>query len=191
MSIITNGFLLHYGGPVGVAAYSIVMYIDALMSPVLFGMIDSILPVISYNYGAKNYKRISEFFKIICSVAFIISIITVIIILAFPNFLVGLFSSASDVDIIDMGKIALLLSAPSYLFDWFIMTVGCFLTGLEKATESIVVMLAESVVLPLILIVVLTKVMGVYGIFMVPSISGLIAAVISFILWRKCVLKLK
>ena len=191
MSIITNGFLLHYGGPVGVAAYSIVMYIDALMSPVLFGMIDSILPVISYNYGAKNYKRISEFFKIICSVAFIISIITVIIILAFPNFLVGLFSSASDVDIIDMGKIALLLSAPSYLFNWFIMTVGCFLTGLEKATESIVVMLAESAVLPLILIVVLTKVMGVYGIFMVPSISGLIAAVISFILWRKCVLKLK
>ena len=191
MSIITNGFLLHYGGPVGVAAYSIVMYIDALMSPVLFGMIDSILPVISYNYGAKNYKRISEFFKIICSVAFIISIITVIIILAFPNFLVGLFSSASDVDIIDMGKIALLLSAPSYLFNWFIMTVGCFLTGLEKATESIVVMLAESAVLPLILIVVLTKVMGVYGIFMVPSISGLIAAVISFILWKKCVLKLK
>ena len=111
--------------------------------------------------------------------------------MAFPNFLVGLFSSASDVDIIDMGKIALLLSAPSYLFNWFIMTVGCFLTGLEKATESIVVMLAESAVLPLILIVVLTKVMGVYGIFMVPSISGLIAAVISFILWRKCVLKLK
>ena len=30
----------------------------------------------------------------------------------FPDFLVGLFSSKLDVDIVHMGKIALLLSAP-------------------------------------------------------------------------------
>lgn len=187
MSIITNGFLLYYGGPVGVAAYSIVMYIDALISPVLFGMIGSIQPVISYNYGAKDYKRITEFFKITCIVGFIISIVTMIIIFIFPDFLVGLFSSKSDVDIIQMGKIALLLSAPSYLFNWFTMTVGSFLTGLEKATESIVVMLLESVIVPLILIVALTKTIGVYGIFLVPSIGGFISISIAFILWRRCV----
>ena len=187
MSIITNGFLLYYGGPVGVAAYSIVMYIDALISPVLFGMIGSIQPVISYNYGAKDYKRITEFFKITCIVGFIISIVTMIIIFIFPDFLVGLFSSKSDVDIIQMGKIALLLSAPSYLFNWFTMTVGSFLTGLEKATESIVVMLLESVIVPLILIVALTKTIGVYGIFLVPSIGGFISIAIAFILWRRCV----
>lgn len=187
MSIITNGFLLYYGGSVGVAAYSIVMYIDALISPVLFGMIGSIQPVISYNYGAKDYKRITEFFKITCIVGFIISIVTMIIIFIFPDFLVGLFSSKSDVDIIQMGKIALLLSAPSYLFNWFTMTVGSFLTGLEKATESIVVMLLESVIVPLILIVALTKTIGVYGIFLVPSIGGFISIAIAFILWRRCV----
>ena len=187
MAIITNGFLLYYGGPVGVAAYSIVMYIDALISPLLFGMISSIQPVISYNYGAKKYKRINEFFKITCIVGFSISIITMLVIFMFPNLLVGLFSSKSDVDIIHMGKIALLLSAPSYLFTWFTMTVGSFLTGLEKATESIVIMLVESVILPLILIIVLTKMIGVLGIFMGPSIGGFIAVAIAFILWRKCV----
>ena len=187
MAIITNGFLLYYGGPVGVAAYSIVMYIDALISPLLFGMISSIQPVISYNYGAKKYKRVTQFFKITCIVGFTISIVTMIIIFVFPDFLVGLFSSKSDVDIIHMGKIALLLSAPSYLFTWFTMTVGSFLTGLEKATESIVIMLVESVILPLILIIVLTKMIGVLGIFMGPSIGGFIAVAIAFILWRKCV----
>ena len=110
-----------------------------------------------------------------------------IIIFALPDLLVGLFSSKLDVDIMNMGKIALLLSAPAYLFNWFTMTVGSFLTGLEKATESIVVMLVESVILPLILIVVLTKITGVYGIFIVPSISGIISVAIAFILWRKCV----
>jgi Na+-driven multidrug efflux pump len=67
------------------------------------------------------------------------------------------------------------------------MTVGSFLTGLEKATESIVIMLVESVILPLILIIVLTKMIGVLGIFMGPSIGGFIAVAIAFILWRKCV----
>ena len=180
MSIITNGFLLHYGGSVGIAAFSIVMYIDSLISPLLFAMIDSIIPVISYNYGAKNYKRINTFFKMTCVVGFSISIATIIIIL-----LISLFSSKSDFAIINMSKIALFLSAPSYLFTWFIMTIGSFLTGLEKSTESIILMLVESVILPLILIVILTKIFGVYGIFITPSISGLISVVIAFILWKK------
>ncbi len=187
MSIITNGFLLYYGGPVGVTAYSIVMYIDSLISPALFGMIGSIQPVISYNYGAKDYKRITKFFKITCIVGFTISILTMIIMFIFPDFLVGLFSSKSDVDIIHMCKIALILSAPSYLFNWFTMAVGSFLTGLEKANESMLIMLVESVILPLILTVVLAKFIGVYGIFLVPTISGFITIVIAFILWRKYV----
>ena len=187
ISIITNAVLLHYGGPVAVAAYSIIMYIDSLLSPLLFGIIGSIEPVISYNYGAKNYERITEFFKITCVVSLAISAITTIIMFVFPDFLVGLFSSKSDIEIIQMSKIALLLSAPSYLFSWFSMTVGCFLTGFEKATESMIIMLAESVVLPLVLIVILTKLMGVYGIFLIPTIGGIVSTIIGLVLWKKCV----
>ena len=187
ISIITNAVLLHYGGPVAVAAYSIIMYIDSLLSPLLFGMVGSIEPVISYNYGAKNYERITEFFKITCVVSLAISAVTTIIMFVFPDFLVGLFSSKSDIEIIQMSKIALLLSAPSYLFIWFSMTVGCFLTGFEKATESMIIMLAESVVLPLVLIVILTKLMGVYGIFLIPTIGGIVSTIIGLVLWKKCI----
>ena len=187
MSIIMNSFLLHYGGAVGVAAYSIVMYIESLIVPMLFGMIDAVQPVFSYNYGAKNNKRIMTFFKITCTVAFSISILTMIIIFVFPDFLVRMFSSESDIAVIDMAKKALLLYAPSYLFTWFIMTVSGVLTGLEKATESIVLMSAESIILPLFSTLVLTQLIGVYGIFITPTISGAVSIVVSIILWRKCI----
>lgn len=189
MAIITNGFLLYYGGPVAVAAFSVVTYIDALMLPILSGMVDSILPVISYSYGAKDYRRITQFFHLTCRVGFVLSIVTLLIMVMFPDFLVGLFSSTSEGDLIQMGKIALLLSAPSYLVNWYSLTVGSFLTGIEKATASIVVMLVESVLLPLFLMVVLTKFMGVYGLFLVPSVGGLGAAVIAWMTWRRCVKK--
>lgn len=187
MSIIMNSFLLHYGGAVGVAAYSIVMYIESLIVPMLFGMIDAVQPVFSYNYGAKNNKRIMTFFKITCTVALSISIVTMIIIFVFPDFLVRMFSSESDIAVIDMAKKALLLYAPSYLFTWFIMTVSGVLTGLEKATESIVLMSAESIILPLFSTLVLTQLIGVYGIFITPTISGAVSIVVSIILWRKCI----
>lgn len=67
-----------------------------------------------------------------------------IIIFVFLDFLVRMFSSESDIDVINMTKKALLLYAPSYLFTWFIMTVSGFLTGLEKVTSSIMIMLVES-----------------------------------------------
>ena len=187
MAIIMNSFLLYYGGAVGVAAYSIVMYIESLIVPMLFGMIDAVQPVFSYNYGAKNNKRIMTFFKITCIVALSISIVTMIIIFEFPDFLVRLFSSESDIAVIDMAKKALLLYAPSYLFTWFIMTVSGVLTGLEKATESIVLMSAESIILPLFSTLVLTQLIGVYGIFITPTISGAVSIVVSIILWRKCI----
>ena len=187
MAIIMNSFLLHYGGAVGVAAYSIVMYIESLIVPMLFGMIDAVQPVFSYNYGAKNNKRIMTFFKITCTVALYISIVTMIIIFVFPDFLVRMFSSESDIAVIDMAKKALLLYAPSYLFTWFIMTVSGVLTGLEKATESIVLMSAESIILPLFSTLVLTQLIGVYGIFITPTISGAVSIVVSLILWRKCI----
>ena len=187
MAIIMNSFLLYYGGAVGVAAYSIVMYIESLIVPMLFGMIDAVQPVFSYNYGAKNNKRIMTFFKITCTVALSISIVTMIIIFVFPDFLVRMFSSESDIAVIDMAKKALLLYAPSYLFTWFIMTVSGVLTGLEKATESIVLMSAESIILPLLSTLVLTQLIGVYGIFITPTISGAVSIVVSIILWRKCI----
>ena len=104
---------------------------------------------------------------------------------AFPDFLVGLFSSESEIDTINMAKEALILYAPSYLFTWFIITVSGFLTGLEKATASIVLMSAETTVLPLLIPLVSTQFIGVYGIFITPTISAAITVIIAFILWRK------
>lgn len=185
MSIVINGFLLYLGGAVGVAAYSIITYIECLVTPLIFAIIDCVQPVISYNYGAKNKKRIFTFFKITCTTAFIISIITLAIILLFPDFLVGLFAAQSDLAVIKMAKSALLLYAPSYLFTWFTMAMSGFLTALEKATFSIVLMLVDSVILPLLLIIVLTPFMNVYGIFIIPTLTSVISALIAFLILKK------
>ena len=189
LSVLTNGLLLYYGGATAVAAFSIVMYVDALISPILLSLIGAIQPVISYTYGSKNNRRLLELFKMTCRVGFTISVGAMLIMMVFPDFLVGLFSSKSDVGLTGLGKVALLLGLPSYLFSWFSLTVESFFTGLEKATESMIVLVVESVILPVLLMVALTKVMGVYGIFLVPTVSGCISFVLALGLWRQFVNK--
>ena len=50
-----------------------------------------------------------------------------------------------------------------------------------------IIMLAESVVIPLVLIFVLTKLMRIYGIFLIPTIGGIVSTIIGLVLWKKCV----
>ena len=50
-----------------------------------------------------------------------------------------------------------------------------------------VLMSAESIILPLFSTLVLTQLIGVYGIFITPTISGAVSIVVAIILWRKCI----
>ena len=44
--------LLSVGGATAVAAMSVVMYVESLVASMLFGMVDSVQPAISYCNGA-------------------------------------------------------------------------------------------------------------------------------------------
>lgn len=184
IAVIVNGLLLHLGGSDGVAAYSIVMYIESAVVPLLFALTDSISPVISYNYGAKNIKRVMKFFRLTCVSGAAISAVTLIVIYAFPDFMVNMFAK-EDSTVAELARTALLLNSAAYIFTWFNMTVGAFLTGFEKATASIIISMLSSVVLPLILLFTLSNTIGINGIFVTPAISSLITAVVAFIIWKR------
>lgn len=191
MAIVINSFLLRLGGALAVAAYSIVMYIDAVLMMGLYGMLDSIQPAVSYNIGANNTKKVMELFKISCVVACITSIICMIGTLLFPEFLASLFVKSSDTNIIELTKTALYLFAPAYLFLWFNMVSSSFLTSFDKPKESLIIMVFRAVVFPLIAIFVMTNFIGIKGVFITPTIAGGFTMIISIFIWKKTIKKMK
>ncbi len=184
LAILINGLLLNLGGVTAVASYAIILYIDNLLLSILYGMQDSIQPAISYNLGAKKIGRILKLFKFNCIVAFIISIISMVMIYLFPEFLISIFTEDANSQIVETAKMALLLYAPSYLFTWFNMVASAFLTGFDRPKESLTIMLLKAVVFPIISLFVMTNIMGANGVYITPTISGALAFIVALVIWK-------
>ncbi len=184
MAIVTNAFLLHLGGAVAVAALAIVVYIEAMLMPVLMGVVNSVQPAVSYNYGAKKNRRVILIYKLVSLVSFLIVIVAVFVMFLIPEQLVSLFAKENDAEIQQLAKVAILIYAPQYLFVWFSIVSSSFLTALEKPAQSMIIMMLDSVVFPLILMVILSMVMGVKGIFLAQTIGAFLTSIVAFILWR-------
>ena len=57
-AFILNIVLLSIGGATAVAAMSVVMYVESLVAALIYGMVDSMQPAISYCKGAGLKKRV-------------------------------------------------------------------------------------------------------------------------------------
>lgn len=191
MAIATNAILLSLGGADSVASYSIVIYINGLIMPMLYGIIDSVQPAVSYNLGAKKIDRTLSLFKLSCFAGATMSAIFLIVTFIFPDFLISLFSNKADVAIIKMAKTALLLYSISHLFTWFNMICSSFLTSFNRPRESIIIMFLRAVIFPLISLIALAPFIGVNGVYVTPAVSGALTVVVVIFIWNKTIKQIK
>ena len=191
IATIINGVLLYLGGAIAVASYGIVMYIDTLLVSILYGVTDSVQPAVSYNLGAGEIKRTFSFFKISCIFTAVISMICMVGIIMFPDKLAAAFSKDGNMQVVKMTVIALFLFTPSYLFTWFNMVTSAFLTAMDKPKESMIIMLFRTVLLPLVCLLILTSMMGVYGVFCTITFSSLLTCILACFIWKRTTCKLK
>ena len=185
MAIVVNALLLHFGGFVAVSAYAVVQYIDGTLIALLYGMQDSVQPAVSYNLGLGKPQRILQLFHLCTITGIALSATALVLMFAFPDFLISIFSQKTDVAVIEMARTALFYYAPSHIFTWFIMLTSSFLTSFDKPAESVRIMLARSLVFPLLSLVVMTPLFGIIGVFVTPTISGSFTFVVAYVLWRK------
>lgn len=185
MATVINGFLLHLGGGTAVAAYGIVMYIDSLLIMALYGILDSIQPPVSYNIGAGNWKKAREFFRLSCLVTAAVSFVCLLAMVCFPETLAWLFVKEDTDGVIALTVSALRLYAFAYVFLWLNMVISSFLTAMDRAGDSLTIMLFRALIFPAICLLILPQFLDIYGIFLTPAVSGALTAVISRFMWRK------
>lgn len=96
-TLFFNYIALKYAGENGVAAVTIILYIQFIMVSVYLGLIAGVAPIISFNYGANNVVKIKEYH--IYSKVFILfsSIMIFIICFTFPKTFVKFFISETNI----------------------------------------------------------------------------------------------
>lgn len=190
MSVVYNLFLLKYGGTTGVAAFSVIMYVDSIMGMLVFGMCDALQPAISYCYGAGLISKVKAIFKRIALGAVILSAASFLFMLFLGPFVAPVFIKPNDKELLEVSVIGMKLFSVSYLTGWVDMCFSSYFTALEHPARSLLSSFFGTLVFPIGFLFVLTPFLGLDGVWLDPLVSCTASAIFTLILgvtmkWKK------
>ena len=87
LQISFNNQLLMYGGTMAVATMAILMSIWQFITLPLLGLCQGAQPILSYNYGARNYTRVRETFHLMFKLCLGFAMGACILVIIFSSFL--------------------------------------------------------------------------------------------------------
>ena len=147
------------------------------------GVVQGMRPLIGYNYGAGEMKRVKSIFKSALILIAGVMVIGTILCMAIPQNLIGLFTSNPET--ISLGREALRLISIGFIVSAVSVTVSGALEGLGKGKESLVISLLRYIVLILPLAYFFSKMWGAVGVWHAFWVTEFISAVISYFICQK------
>ena len=93
ISVCFNSSLLRYGGDIAVGAMTILTSVMQFAMLPLQGLGQGAQPIISYNFGAKNPKRVKDAFRLLLKASVCYSFILWIFVMVFPKAFAAMFTS--------------------------------------------------------------------------------------------------
>lgn len=177
---MTNNYLVTYGND-KVAAMGIVLKINMIVLLVMIGFAFGAQPLLGYNYGAHNTKRLKEIIKFDLFVEITFAVITSIILALFTSSFIKIFMN--DPSIIQAGTLMLrflLLSSPCV---GIILVFTTLFQSEGKALPALLLSIGrQGIVFAIFLL--LSNIFGYYGIISSQMIADIITAIIALILYK-------
>ena len=183
MSIVFNFFLLKYGGTTGVAAFSVIMYVDSIIGMLVFGMADSLQPAISYCYGAGLMGKVKAIFHRIIVGAIVLSAASLLFMMFLGQYVAPLFVKPEDTDLLSVSIIGMKLFSLSYLTGWVDMCFSSYFTALERPARSMLTSFFGTLVFPIAALSILTPFLKLNGVWLSSLASCTASAVFTIILY--------
>ena len=183
MSIVYNFFLLKYGGTTGLAAFSVVMYVDSIIGMLVFGMTDAQQPAISYCYGARLMSKVKSIFCHIILGAIVLSAASLLFMMFLGEYVAPLFVKPDDAELLSVSVIGMKLFSLSYLTGWVDMCFSSYFTALERPARSMVTSFFGTLIFPISALFIMTPTLELNGVWLSALVSCSASAILTLILY--------
>ncbi|MCR4805262.1 MAG: MATE family efflux transporter [Clostridia bacterium] len=162
MTIALNAILIGFS-EAAVAVLGVYFKLQSFVFMPVFGMNHGLMPIMGYNYGAKNRKRLMNAYKLGIVIAMCIMVVGLLLFQLIPDKLMSLFKAEGD--LLTVGVKALRTISLCFPF----AAIGIITGTLFQATGRGIYSLFTSLLRQLIVIVpaayVLSKMIGVMGVW--------------------------
>lgn len=171
-----NIIILNRLGNIGVASFSIISYISIILVALFAGISQGIQPLISYNYGKKNFSKVKQIFKLGKVSNFVASILIYLALVLWGKDIVSIF--VDDPALIHMTYNSMII----YMFSFIIASINIVNVTYYQATENSyianIISISRGMVFTILALMILPLFIGNLGIW----ISIIIGEICTFLL---------
>jgi putative MATE family efflux protein len=163
-----------------VAFFGVYFKLQSFLFMPMNGLGQGTLPIVGYNYGAKNILRIKQASKTSITFGACIGAVGTIVFLCFTKQLLGLFSASEDM--LAIGVPALRIISATFILTSVTMVIGYVISGLGNGNVNMLSAAIRQIVVLLPLVYVIGRVSGisyVWFAFWVSEICAFVFAVIN------------
>lgn len=174
---LLNNSLRIYGGALAQGAYAIINSIAMLFFMPIFGMNQGLQPIVGFNYGAGNFKRVKEAVAVGIISASTVMGLGWIVVQFFPHVLVGVMTPDPELFGITVKGLRIFLSM--MFVAGFQIISSNFFQSIGKAKISFVLSLSRQVFLLAPLVYFLPRFFGLKGVWYAQPIADALSSLIT------------
>lgn len=175
-----NIIMMRLLGEDGVAAITIVLYAQFLLTAIYLGYASGVGPVISFNHGSGNYQQLGKVFRISLLFIGLCSLLTFGASLALCRPLVALFT-ANNQAVFDLAVRGFVLYGISYLFIGVNIFASALFTAFGDGRVSAIISFLRTFLFLVAAILLLPMAMGIDGVWLSAPVAEVAALLVS--LW--------
>lgn len=188
VQVACNKTLQIYGGDVYVGIMTVANSVREITMLPISGIVNGGQPVISFNYGAKDYKRAKAGINFNTFMGSAYTLLAWLLIILFPKFWFGIFSE--DVQMLDAGVEMLKIYFFGFVFMAFQFAGQSTFQALGDAKHAIFFSLLRKAIIVAPLTIILPMMgFGVKGVFLAEPISNVIGGLACYTTMRLTVYK--
>ncbi len=174
------GALSIYGGNIPLAVSGIIAKINMLIMAFIIGSGQGSQPIIGFNYGAKNYDRVIETYKLTVSITTIVALISFLIFQIFPRQVVSIFGDGSEL-YFQFAERYMRVYMALMIVNGIQPVSGTFFTSIGKAFKGAFIAMTRQLLFLLPLIIILPRIFGIDGVMYAGPIADGIALIVTII----------
>lgn len=179
---IINLTLMKHLGADGVAAFTALNYINFASASIFIGIANGIIPIVSYNYGARKVDRIRKTLKMAIWVNFSLGVLIFITLSLFGKGAVELFFKDNNSVVVEIATNGMKIYAFTFLINWFNILATSFFTALGNAKNSIIIASLRGLVFLVTGVMVLPLIFDINGIWASIPFAELMTFIVALIL---------
>ena len=159
------------------AVFGVYFKLQSFFFMPVFGLNNGITPIIAFNYGAQNRKRMIKTIKLSLITAFCLTFVGFLSFELIPQVLLGMFNASEDM--LAIGIPALRIIGIHYLIAWFCIICGTVFQALGKAVYSMIVSILRQLVVLIPVAYLLSRIGGLHVVWWCFPIEEVASLVLS------------